>query len=263
MHVGENSEELRSKWVMHEGKKPLVVNCNDFVLGEPTNDWASCVDGRPDCFSNQISKTIVEGLEAELLPNFTKITPAENIALKVTVMEACKNFYAYINCTCCGFPSIDLEGSDADWLMLAENAKSLLENRCTKDFSDWWLESLIPLLKKIVLERKNIKSGLACDSIFWNSMVKEGGEYGSGGYTWYNGWYNILMPLYGTKNRNKFCKPYSAEQDYATENPNKGGQAVGPDVNLLHKGLAIADVLWDYNGIEINLEYKAGFVGAT
>jgi len=57
------------------------------------------VDGRSDSFSKQISKTIVEGLEDQLLPKISKITPAENIALKVTVMEACKNFYAYINCT--------------------------------------------------------------------------------------------------------------------------------------------------------------------
>jgi len=128
---------------------------NDFTLGQP-NDWSSCVDGRPDSFSKQISKTIVEGLEDQLLPKISKITPAENIALKVTVMEACKNFYAYINCTCCGYPSIDMEGSDADWILLGETAKSLVTERCTKDFSEWWLDSLLPLLDKIVQERKNI-----------------------------------------------------------------------------------------------------------
>ena len=93
-------------------------------------------------------------------------------------------------------------------------------------------------------------------------MVKKGGEYGSVGYTWYRGWYNILMPYYGTKKRNRFCEPYSPEQLYATEDPKKGCEARGPNVTLLHKGLAIADVLWDYNGTEIELNYKAGFVGA-
>lgn len=162
LHVGENSEEVRSKWVNHEGKMQLVCRVDDFTLGQP-NDWSSCVDGRPDSFSKQISKTIVEGLEDQLLPKISKITPAENIALKVTVMEACKNFYAYINCTCCGYPSIDMEGSDADWILLGETAKSLVTERCTKDFSEWWLDSLLPLLDKIVQERKNIKSGQACD----------------------------------------------------------------------------------------------------
>lgn len=54
IHVGEHSEEVRSKWVLHEGKKKLNVRCDDFKMGQ-RNDWASVVDGRKDSFSNQIS----------------------------------------------------------------------------------------------------------------------------------------------------------------------------------------------------------------
>ena len=32
-HVGLNAEELRAKWVPHEGKKDLIVIANDFVYG--------------------------------------------------------------------------------------------------------------------------------------------------------------------------------------------------------------------------------------
>jgi len=89
----------------------LEVNCNDFVMGSK-NDWSSVIDGRPDCFSNQINKNIVKGLEKELVPEFSSITPQENIAIKVTVMDACKSFFSYGCGTFCGFPSVTLEGTD-------------------------------------------------------------------------------------------------------------------------------------------------------
>lgn len=94
------------------------------------------------------------GLEQELLPKFSQMTNAEDIAIKVTVMDACKNFFSYGMCTLCGFPEIELEGSDDDWMLLRSNSESLIRNRCTKDFSDFWCESLLPLLDKINNERK-------------------------------------------------------------------------------------------------------------
>lgn len=48
-HVGLNAEELRAKWVQHEGKKDLTVKANDFVY-QKKNDWASVIEGRPDSF---------------------------------------------------------------------------------------------------------------------------------------------------------------------------------------------------------------------
>lgn len=68
MHVDLNSEEVRAKWVKHEGTKELTVYCDEFILGSKTNDWASVVDGRPKSFSQQVSENIVDGLEHELLP---------------------------------------------------------------------------------------------------------------------------------------------------------------------------------------------------
>ena len=123
------------------------------------NDWASVVDGKPDDFLVQISKNLVTGLEQELLPAFSQVTPTENIAIKMTIMDACKKFFSFKCGTDCGFPSITLEGSEQDWLNLRENAEKLILNRCKKDFAQWWSESLLPLLDKILEERKNVQSG--------------------------------------------------------------------------------------------------------
>merc|ERR1719401_490989 len=89
VHVEKNAEEVRAQWVEHEGKKELEVRCDDFLLGG-SNDWASVVHGRPDCFSAQIDRNVVEGVAAELSPEFSDTSTNENIALKVTVMDITK-----------------------------------------------------------------------------------------------------------------------------------------------------------------------------
>lgn len=59
----------------------LVVSCDEFVLGKAGNNWASVVDGKPDCFRKQIEDNLVEGLKEDLEPNFSSTTAAENIAI--------------------------------------------------------------------------------------------------------------------------------------------------------------------------------------
>jgi len=123
-------------------------------------------------------------------------------------MDAVKNFFDFKMRTCCGFPSITLEGTDQDWQTLRKNTKSLIENRCTKDMSTWWLASLMPLLDKICNERDNIKNSKTVDSEFWNNMIKRGSTGGSGSITWFSGWINILFPFLDKGEKNEFTVPY-------------------------------------------------------
>jgi hypothetical protein len=80
-HVDDKHEEVRSKWVAHDGKKKLTVRCDEFVLGKAGNNWASVVDGKPDCFKKQIEDNLVEGLKEELVPDFSGTTAVESIAI--------------------------------------------------------------------------------------------------------------------------------------------------------------------------------------
>jgi hypothetical protein len=68
-HVDLNAEAVRASWVSHEGKKELVVECNDFVMGQP-NAWDSVVWGKPDSFAAQIEKNTVAGVPEVLSPPF-------------------------------------------------------------------------------------------------------------------------------------------------------------------------------------------------
>jgi hypothetical protein len=87
-------------------------------------------------------------------PELSSITSTERIALGVTVMDMCQKFFAYKLETCCGYPSITLDGTYQDWKNLSVKTKEILTKRCRKQFAEWWMASLIPLLDKIADEYK-------------------------------------------------------------------------------------------------------------
>lgn len=273
-HVDLNAEEVRAKWVAHMGKKELVVQRDHFVLGKP-NDWAGVVMGSDDAFLSQIAANVVPGVMADIAPAFTDTSAEENIAGAITVMDIAKHFFSFKCCTCCGFPSVTLEGTLDDWRTLRANAEALVRARCTSDFAKKWCAALLPLLDKFVDEYQ-LGLPLATtafarkpDEKFWNSMVKRGGTSGSGSRTWFSGWINIFFP-YIEQHWNPWAVPYSPSNGYVKEGRDGGHYGMqapkgvdGPDVADFPKGLGAAPVTWDYHGQALKLEFKAGFVGAT
>ena len=107
---------------------------------------------------------------------------------------------------------------------------------------------------------------------FWQSMCKRGGIYGSGGYTWLNGWYNVFFPYFSNGNdvgANPYCTPFQPGAGYAAEPLGEhfygygtGGGVRGPKRDKIPCGIASAPVTWSYLGTEYPLEFQAGFVGA-
>lgn len=267
VHVRLNAEEVREKWVAHEGKKELEVRCDEFSLGSK-NNWASVVDGKPDCFSAQIDRNVIAGVADDLAPTFTDTSSVENIALKITAMDVTQSFFSFKCSTMCGFPSVIMEGSLEDWKLLRTKAEALIRNRCQQELSHSWCLSLLPLLEKLVDEYSKGVEGGVPDEQFWNSMCKRGGTSGSGARTWYNGWINIFFP-YIQDRVNRYNVPYSSENGYVKEGREGGRYGMGapegvqgPDCVDFPNGLAAAPVEWDYLGRSIPLKFKAGFVGA-
>lgn len=275
-HVDQNAEEIRSKWVAHTEKKELKVVRDHFVLGKP-NDWAGVITGPPDSFAAQIEANVIDGVFAQLNPGFSGTTAAEGIAGAVTVMNITQNYFSFKCSTCCGFPSVTLEGTLEDWELLRAHAEALMMERCTEEFSQAWSCALLPVLDKLIEEYK-VGAGLsssfqrtAPDEAFWNSMVKRGGTSGSGARTWFSGWVNIFFPFIEGK-PNRWCVAYSPSNGYVKEGRNGGHYDMfgaipkgvdGPDCADFPKGLAEAPVTWLYHGSELKLTFKAGFIGAT
>lgn len=268
VHVEKHAEEVRAQWIAHEGKKELEVRCDEFTLGAK-NDWASVVDGKPDCFSVQIDKNTVQGLAQELSPAFSNTSAVENIALKITAMDITKSFFSFKCSTLCGFPSVIMEGVLEDWVLLRRNAELLIKNRCQRAFAEEWCTALLPLLDILVKEyRKGITGEDTPDEQFWNSMCKRGGTSGSGAQSWFNGWINILFP-YIMEKPNRHTVPYSGNNGYVKEGRDGGRYGMdaphdvqGPDCSDFPGGLAAAPVVWDYFGKDMKLKFKAGFIGA-
>jgi hypothetical protein len=267
-HVELHAEEVRSKWVAHQGKKELLVRRDEFVLGKP-NDWAGVI-GAPDGFFAQIGQNVVAGVMQELQPAFGGTTADERIAGAITVMDATKSFFSFKCMTCCGFPRVTLEGSLDDWRALRAHAEALVMTRCSAKFAAGWCAALLPLLDKFVAEYEaGLAGSTGADEPFWNSMVKRGGTSGSGSRTWFSGWVNILFP-YIEEQPNHWCVPYSSSNGYVQEGRDGGSYGMsaprgcdGPDCADFPKGLAEAPVTWEYHGSELPLKFRAGFVGAT
>ena len=96
------------------------------------------------------------------------------------------------------------------------------------------------------------------DCLFWNSMIKRGARYGSGGWSWYSGWINIFYPIVDSK-KNEYCVPYDSTCDYVTSGVKKAGR--GKDTNAYPTGLSSAPVLWKYYDLEFKLKFIGGFIG--
>jgi len=268
IHVNQHAEELRSRFVAHDGKLALVVRRDDFVLGAAGHDWPGVVAE----FSEQIERNTVADATKRMATEFSTTTTDEKIAGQMTVMHAMEKYFDYRMMTMCGFPSITLEGSAADWRSLRRRTEELVRASCTEELSSWWLPALLPVLDRFAAQYEDVGD---VDVQFWQSMAKIGGVGGSGGCTWLNGWYNVFFPQLKSGARNNFCVAYSPEAGYANEDPSKqnfyaghfGGTPEpdgvrGPDIDAIPTGVLRAPVSWNYFGQQLSLEFHAGFVGA-
>ena len=120
-HVLDNAEALRDKWVMHDGKKEITIRRDEFVKFQP-NNWAGTV---PE-FVAQIRANTVAGVVDMLTPNFSTTTETERVACGITVMEIVKSFFDSRCTTCCGYPSITLDGTPEDWARLHTQSLELV-----------------------------------------------------------------------------------------------------------------------------------------
>ena len=248
VHVDQNAEKLRSKYVEHDGKKELIV----YISANPSHkEWESVVEN----FAEQIDKNTVDDTAKLFECDFSTSSMVERISTKVTIMDICKNYFDYTCMTECGFPEITLDGKKEDWIKLKQKTEKLLETKVDKKFGAQWAEALLPLLDRFI-----VAFGGEIDCVFWNSMIKRGAEYGSGGYSWFSGWFNILFPFIRNK-PNRFCVPYTMDKGYVEQGLNEYGGSPENDQSNYPMGIASAPVKWDLDGTEIKLKFLAGFVG--
>jgi YD repeat-containing protein len=245
-YVNNHAEEMRPFLVDHEGVKDLVVKTDLRV--DPTLDvlhhknanWKEVIR----LFSQEIAKHTKGDLAETITADFSTTGLTELIASQVTLMDAVKQYFRYINfAASCGIPYIVLEGTPADWQKLMEKAQAL-----EKYNMKWWTQELLPILKEFVKTAEGNPS-----SKFWKDIVMKdrpdrlrGGGCSNEPPTKFDGW---MLKLF----------PNTKTQTIPEEASSNG--SLGPE--LSHVGFKYVEYDPITNVIleEADIELIAGFVG--
>jgi len=179
-HVDQNAEALRDQFVSHEGKKELVIERPEFVKGSPLNDWVGVF---PE-FSALIAANSVQGTVELIQNDFSTTGIVERVVSHITLMDAVQHCFTYTMCCGCGFPSITLTGTPADWEKIRAKAAAL-----SKYDLDWWLAGLLPALDQFVVAAHGRP-----DLDFWRSlcMINTGTSFPV--YEPLTGWVQVFFP---------------------------------------------------------------------
>eukprot|EP00551_Chaetoceros_affinis_P015624 CAMPEP_0203711866 /NCGR_PEP_ID=MMETSP0091-20130426/69739_1 /ASSEMBLY_ACC=CAM_ASM_001089 /TAXON_ID=426623 /ORGANISM="Chaetoceros affinis, Strain CCMP159" /LENGTH=471 /DNA_ID=CAMNT_0050589817 /DNA_START=657 /DNA_END=2073 /DNA_ORIENTATION=- len=277
-HVDKHAEELRHKFVKHEGKKLLKVvtpatfqmsQMDDPDSGATIKEWEEFVF--PE-FSKQIKNHIGEQTHSLLVEDFTTSTAASRASNEIVLMSTMKNYFNYkavTECgipnimkfamstmknyfsykmrTLCGIPNITLLGTEEDWASL-RNRTEALGKLMKEDFTLYWMPLVLPILDEFVASyRGNVNHG------FWQSMVKlRNNGMDSGFQSFISGWIQILFPYFADGYLNTSLQPW--EKMYFN----------GPEPEDFPKNIiSSAPVLWDYWGTEFQMNFHAGMTAVS
>ncbi|KAG6816883.1 hypothetical protein H0H87_002003 [Tephrocybe sp. NHM501043] len=202
--INAHAEELRDKFVAHEGKKHLRVVSKSTTMdgmdfGELSIQMSDEIHKNvssllwPIKLPQEVMKYLIHDINVELriqvkdtslvpwvLPNFTTTTPDDSVICSVLLMSTLKEYFSYEMAVCCGIPAITLEGTQEDWRSILTRIDKLHE---FGEEPTQWAAILRVILLRFV--RAFDAGGPHADKEFWERMVHE--EHGSGTY-WLGGW---------------------------------------------------------------------------
>lgn len=245
-HVNAHAEELRERFVQHQGKVQLTVCRNDFVRGSPANDW-------PGVFaelSDQISAHV--GRKRDLVvADFSTTGPIERAASEIVLFDALQAYFEYNVRSTCGIPQITLLGTSDDWLSIRRRVEVFTEFNLAD-----WTRALLPVLDQFVAASRG-----AVDRAFWQSLHK---YQSMSGDIFVTGWVNTLFP-YLRAHDDGTGKLLPRWNSHVTDWQRGMGFPVygGPERDDFPLGLSTAPFTWEYHGKTIAMAFLGGFVGVS
>lgn len=240
-HINRHAEDVRKKFVKHEGKVQIVIRRDNFIKGAQDNDW----EGAFEEFSAKIKEHIGPSNHEMIVSDFSTTGAVEKAASEVVLMDAMQSYFEYGMMTCCGIPNIELTGTVEDWEKLqAKVYKWIFEGPA--DLS-WWTTPLKRVLAEFVTAAKG-----TTDQKWWESFYKEGSSGGSGAVSRVSGWINWLFP---------YVKSSRSGNDLV-RNPKMGvaGLAYGDGFEEWQYPNSLSKVPfeWNYYGQVFNMELISG-----
>jgi hypothetical protein len=211
-HVNANPEQLRARLVPHQGKKKLVVPMS-YLERSPENPWAAAFE--------RMSKLVREHSHPEahqaLDVDFSTSGPVERAARAFVLLDAFQAYFEYEMMCLCGVPWVRLEGTPADWRLVAEKLEAL-----GRFGLEWWVASVRPVVRELL--RTSLGEP---DPAFWRSIFQwreVKGGYG-GPTTYVSGWIVRFAPWVG-------------EAPQQRKNPVVTGESRDVSPGLLPRGFA-------------------------
>ncbi|VUC34865.1 unnamed protein product [Clonostachys rosea] len=111
-YINNHAEELRSVYVAHEGKKPIVVSAFGTMEGADFGRLALELTEQLDEHLNDPS------LRNWIMPDFTTTETTDKVVAAITMMGTLQAYFSYGVSFCCGLPSVTLLGEREDWVKL-------------------------------------------------------------------------------------------------------------------------------------------------
>jgi len=262
-HVAANAEKLRPLFVSFNGKQELTVLRLDKNPETATkDDWKGIVDE----FVNEIDEKTKDGIARTLEPKFSTTTPCSHTAGMISIMSAMQHYFDYrVIMGGCGFPSITIEGTVADWESVKEKTQAL-----SKYELEWWTSRLIPILDQFINARKGTP-----DYSFWLKMVRENNGRNPYDPSFIDGWLCTFFPYNKFGDRMNLTRIYESFGSYKLPSEILDTpfilqivdpallEAAEPGITAKvnsHKE-AILELIDKMPSVKINSQFDAGFFG--
>jgi hypothetical protein len=251
-HVANHSETIRSRMVAHQTKIELVVN------GERLPQTDADMMSATSAFRDLIERHTRPEKHFLLKAEFSTTTDVERIVGAVVIMDAFKPYFDYVFRIICGIPAVILEGTTADWELLAAKVKMLHESDLE---ISWWTRHLLPLCKQFIRASRG-----KIDRRHWENMCKLVERYGVDDL---NGWLLKFIPYVRCARQDKNQVPSDRNPvleltAFALES-DRMGKITGCTSDMLPSGLSRAPLacLNRVTGTTTEYQFVAGFAGVS
>jgi hypothetical protein len=165
-YINAHAEELRNKFVGHEGQKELSLLLPPSTL-EGIN-WDALGDGMIDLMDENL---VDKELKAWIMPAFSTTTRTDTTVSAMLMMACMKKYLSFSGIMSCGIPNVTLEGTKEDWLEIQKRLEKLDTGDET---TNAWSNLLKPVLKRFIAAFDG-----EVDEDFWSHVVTNS-RFGSG-----------------------------------------------------------------------------------
>lgn len=246
-------EELRSKFVKHEGQKELTVTM------VASSRYSVSIDEMCALFEQAIGRELTDDISAWILPEFSTTTSVDRTVARFALMGTMKKYFSYKVLLMCGLPQVTLEGTVNDWIAVRAKAERLLAFELPdKKYMSDWLALLTPVLDNFVataaldpVAANDLSSkSPSLDRLrsWWNRISH---YHGGSGVNYVSGWITVFCVMSNDNETGKFV--WYGGQRYK--------EWLKIDISALPPGFVSVPLKWNDNGYELTSEVLAGSMG--